>query len=87
MKVDLEQAHKHSSNNRVEISQSDLCGCFHCCSIFESLKIYEWIDEDKDGVGQTALCPECDVDAVIGDRSGYKIDKVFLQGMFERWFK
>jgi hypothetical protein len=35
----------------------------------------------EQGVGQTALCPRCGIDAVIGSASGYPITQDFLQRM------
>lgn len=53
-------AHKFSSKHREQILQSKLCGCFFCLSIFTPNSIAHWIDGDK-----TALCPKCNIDAVI----------------------
>lgn len=47
--------------------------------------IAEWVDEIK-GVGQTALCPWCSIDSVMGDRSGYPITAAFLKSMNAFWF-
>jgi hypothetical protein len=79
------QAHKHSSNHREEIQNSEICGCFYCLAIFRPQAIEEWIDE-KDGIGQTALCPMCGIDSVIGSRSGFPINQPFLQKMHQEWF-
>ena len=46
----------------------------------------EWIDEDKNEVGQTALCPYCGIDSVIGSASGISLDKQFLTEMYKVWF-
>ena len=70
-------AHQHSSNHRVELSSSSTCGCFHCSSIFPPGTIQEWVDEDEDGLGQTALCPHCGIDSVFGSSSGFPIDRQF----------
>lgn len=35
--IDLENAHRHSFQNRVEIEQSLKCGCFSCGSIFDRI--------------------------------------------------
>ena len=78
---DLEQAHKHSSMHRGELEKSELCGCFYCLTTFQPSDIVEWIDG-----GQTALCPKCSVDSVIGSASGYPITREFLQRMHNRWF-
>jgi hypothetical protein len=79
-------AHGHSSQHRDEIGESSLCGCFYCGSIFPPSEIEEWIDDQTTGEGQTALCPRCGVDSVIGDRSGYPITKEFLERMKAHWF-
>ena len=80
---DLEQTHKHSISNKEEIEKSEFCGCFYCKKIFKSSEIKEWI---KDKNGDTAKCPYCLVDAVIGDASGYALTDEFLTQMNKKWF-
>ena len=80
------RAHKHSSWHRQEILSSEICGCFHCLAIYPPNKIEEWIDEDESDIGQTALCPECGIDSVIGSSSGFPIEKQFLTKMKKYWF-
>ena len=82
---DFRTAHAHSSKHRAEVVGSALCGCFHCCETFPPSEIDEWVDE-VDGVGQTALCPKCGIDAVIGDRAGFDISRAFLEMMRLRCF-
>lgn len=53
-----------------------------CLKIFESNEIVDWTDADDD----TALCPSCEIDSVIGDASGYPITREFLLKMQEYWF-
>ncbi len=66
---------------------SSLCGCFDCLWMFQPTEIKEWVDESVlDGKGQTALCPKCGIDSVIGSESGYPITKEFLGSMQKRWF-
>jgi hypothetical protein len=77
----LRIAHKKSSNHRVDIERSQLCGCFHCKQTFGPDRIREWIDD-----GSTALCPKCEIDSVIGDGSGLQITKDFLEAMHVAWF-
>jgi hypothetical protein len=61
-------------------------------AIFTPLQIEDWVDEwDKNGVeinegGQTALCPKCGIDSVIGSKSGYPITSAFLEKMHAHWF-
>ena len=78
----LAAAHGHSSNHRREIEASRMCGCYHCLATFPAMKVEEWIDG-----GETARCPRCGVDSVIGDASGFPIHELFLEAMRERWFR
>jgi hypothetical protein len=80
-KPDHITAHKHCLRNRAEIKISAVCGCFYCFAIFPPSEIVEWIDD-----GQTAICPKCPVDSVIGSASGYPITREFLEGMHDHWF-
>jgi DNA-directed RNA polymerase subunit RPC12/RpoP len=76
------QAHKHSSKHRREIEASGICGCFHCGETFAPSAIRDWTDRR-----QTARCPHCGIDSVIGDASGYPVtDEKFLKGMRDYWF-
>jgi hypothetical protein len=79
------QAHEHSSYHREEVVRSETCGCFYCLSVFQPSEIEEWIDE-KDGIGQTAICPKCSIDSVIGSSSGFPITQEFLEKMHQYWF-
>ena len=74
-------AHGCSKDHRAQIDASSLCGCFCCLSTFQPKKIETWIDDET-----MALCPFCEIDAVIGDASGYPITKEFLSEMCEAWF-
>lgn len=74
-------AHKHCVRHRSELQDSELCGCFYCLSMFPPGRIKEWIDDD-----QTALCPDCSIDSVIGSASPYPITHDFLQRMHDHWF-
>lgn len=78
----LTAAHKHSSNNVEEVKSSTICGCFYCRKVYSPVEIKEYIDN-----GQTALCPYCGVDAVIGNASGYEVTDAFLTDMFNKWFR
>ena len=78
----LEEVHKHSNNNKMEIEKSDTCGCFYCKELFVPTEIKSWI-QDKE---PTARCPYCTVDSVIGNASGYEITKALLDAMSKKWF-
>lgn len=82
-----EKAHEFASLHREDIVKSDHCGCFNCLKIFTPDKIQKWIDPDrKQNDGETALCPACKVDCVVGSFSGIPVTPEFLRGMHEYWF-
>lgn len=81
----IQRAHAHASLHRAAVTTSDRCGCFYCGSTFSPSEIEEWVDE-VNGEGQTALCPRCNIDAVLGDRSGFPLDSRFLATMKAFWF-
>ena len=83
---DVRDAHAHSSNHRAELVRSAQCGCFYCCAAFPPSEVLAWVDEDANGEGQTALCPRCGIDSVIGDASGFEIRVAFLETMRKHWF-
>jgi hypothetical protein len=83
---ELLAAHDRSSNHRAAVLASVRCGCFCCCANFTPDEILEWTDEDRDQQGQTAVCPRCGIDAVIGDKSGVDVSHDFLVRMREYWF-
>ncbi len=77
---DLLLAQKHSYSNRVEILESFVCGCFHCGKTFTHTEITTYL------YGDTAVCPECNMDSVIGDASGFPIEHGLLYNMRRYWF-
>jgi ssDNA-binding Zn-finger/Zn-ribbon topoisomerase 1 len=83
---DIREAYEHTSNHRAEILKSNSVGCFYCCKVFPKSQIVKWLDEDKAGVGQTARCPKCGVDSLIGDAAGYVLNTSFLEKMKSYWF-
>ena len=81
MPVDVSNAHDHCSRHREEILKSDICGCFYRGETFPPGDITDWTDEE-----QTAFCPKCGIDSVIGSASGFSIKKEFLEEMNRHWF-
>jgi len=82
---DVIEVHPHSIRNRDELIRSDRCGCFYCGATFPPDEVREWTD-DRDGVGQTALCPRCGIDSVLGSATGFPITPTFLAAMRAHWF-
>jgi len=78
-------AGKASFENWKSVKNSQLCGCYYCCSIFHSSEV---TDEDwtLDLHGRTVLCPRCGIDAVIGDTSGIPIQKDVLEELYQEMF-
>ena len=79
-------AQKHSAGNRAEVESSTLCGCFYCYAVFVPGDIADWADTNDPLPEQTAICPHCGVDSVIGDKSGFAITQDFLKAIHKAWF-
>ena len=87
--------------NRKEVENSEKCGCFGCLSIFLPSDIALWSDsedprDDDPGSlrsdserfrGNTAICPNCESDSVIGSASGYEISEPSLRVLQAHWFR
>lgn len=66
-------------SDREKLLSSPLCGCFYCLEKFTPDKIEEWVDPDEaSGLGQTAICPYCGIDSVIGFDTDFAEIKDFL---------
>ena len=76
----LLDAHEHTMGNRQEIERSMKCACFDCGEIYDASEVTEWTDN-----GNTALCPHCGMDCVMGDAAGYEFTTQFLRVMRQRW--
>ena len=91
--TDYIEAHKFSTRHANSLKNDKTCGCFYCLSVFSPSEIKHWIKEratqgdDSKAEHQTALCPYCGIDSVIGESSGYPITKEFLEKMKNYWFK
>ena len=78
--VQYTAARVHASKHRVELEASAQCGCFSCFHIFQTATIKSWIDSN-----QTALCPNCGMDSVLG--SAYcRLADQFLRRMHQHHF-
>ena len=70
--------HSHAANNEIEILKSKTCSCFFCRQTYSARLVNDWINDER---GVTAICPECGMDAVVGDASGIPLDKTLLKEM------
>jgi hypothetical protein len=78
----LEKLHTYASNNRFLISQATTCYCFYCKKKFDAKDVKEFIGEHSD----TALCPLCEIDAVLPDSIEENIDDITIYEMNKYWF-
>lgn len=77
----LNIAHTCARQNKGELIRSRICGCFYCQEIFSPTIIKEYTDNND-----TAICPFCHIDSIVGDASGFDITPQFLRLMYQRWF-
>jgi hypothetical protein len=87
-------AHRHTTNNRAELEASKLCGCCSCLAIFPAEEVVAWTGLDMSNfenpdsaTTETALCPRCGSEALIGDKSGFPLHPDFLGRMNQAWFQ
>lgn len=78
--IDLIDAHRFCSRNQDYISRSHFCGCFYCLALFLPDEIEEWTGSDS------AICPRCHINSVLGSASGYTLSRDFLTRMHGHWF-
>lgn len=79
----LRRLHRMSADHRTLIQRSGWLGCFACGRHFGPVAITKWCDDDDHGVGQTALCPGCGNNTVIGDAGGHAITDFLLAALHE----
>ena len=70
----VRQAPVDSMKNRKHLT--GMCSCYHCLAEFNISEISEWTDGH-----QTAICPKCNVDAVLPI-----CDIEMLKRIQEHWF-
>ena len=81
---ELQSAHDRAFRNKPIVTASTICGCFFCRKTCAPGDVREWVRKDN----ETALCPHCGIDALIGDASGLPVtDATFLSEMHAHWFK
>jgi hypothetical protein len=76
---DYEKASFLSVHNKSCIEDSEYVGCYHCLAVYSSQEVKEYTDDD------TALCPYCGVDSLLGNKSDFPVGNPdFLQHM--NWY-
>lgn len=79
--IGFRQLSHFSMKNKALLGISSKAGCYSCCKVFLANEIKEYTDD-----GETALCPYCSVDAVVGDASGYLVTEDNLRIASKYWF-
>jgi hypothetical protein len=74
---DLNTTHRASMRHREAVEAAREVSCFFCLRVSPTSAVTEWAD-----AGQTALCPHCEIDAVL---PGY-VDPKLLARMHEYYF-
>jgi hypothetical protein len=68
--------------HRKQLLASQIAVCFYCFTEFPPHSVQEWTDGEP--VGQTALCPHCGIDAVVGFNG--PIDAAWVTEAYKRGF-
>lgn len=42
---ELKKAHQYCANNKEQLNESSICGCFYCCKIYSPNDIKEYLNE------------------------------------------
>jgi TPR repeat protein len=63
----FEAIKRRTSDNEIEILKSKTCSCLFCRQTYDARKVSDWVNDER---GVTAICPECGMDAVVGDGGG-----------------
>ena len=96
----LAEAIAHTVMNRAVVERSDACACVACLARFTPAEIsHWWSDFDGDGLsdageaggrhptrGDTACCPACGGDDVIGSASGCELSDALLRAVRDYWY-
>lgn len=77
--VNFDKIFRLSLNNKEILSNSKLCGCYHCGHIFSPSEVAYYTESPTE---QTAMCPFCEMDAVIPSTDEFPIteEKLSLLG-------
>jgi hypothetical protein len=74
---------RHMHHNRAEIEgAAGLCGCISCEQMFPQSEIRRWV-----GAGTTAVCPRCDIAAVVGSGAGFELTPELLHRAHQLLFE
>ena len=76
MNLTYSEYHRAATSNALALAESLTCSCYYCLRTYSTDEIVDWID-DADGL--TAICPHCDIDAVVPCNSGLDVSEEYLK--------
>lgn len=82
---ELSEIHTHCTANREEIEASSRCACLYCQEVYRATEVNDFIVEPS--LKETALCPRCGANAVIGDATGIPFYKELIRKLHQRYFE
>lgn len=71
---------KKTSHNFSVIKNSKRCCCTYCLRIFSVNEVVDWTDDEPE---QTALCPHCGLDFVLGDYNN-DIEQIVRKAKYDK---
>ncbi len=77
----IKEAHKLITTNKQLLAESQMAGCYYCLEIYPAKEVEEFLE-----VENTALCPKCGIDCVLGDKIDFPLNKEVLQELHNFWF-
>ncbi len=74
---------KHTKDNEIDILNSKKCSCLFCRQTYDARRVSDWSTENNK---ISAVCPECGMNAVVGDHSGFILDHDTLKALNLTYF-
>ena len=84
---ELHEIHTHSTANREEVEASSRCACFYCQEVFRATEVKDYIVEPSMDYRETALCPRCGADTILGDAAGIPFYKELIEKLHRHYFE
>jgi hypothetical protein len=78
----LSDSSRFAIHNKKQLLECEKAGCYYCKQIFNTANITDYLKD-----GNTAVCPECGIDCVIAETSGFEITPEELDKLHKYWFK
>lgn len=82
-KEQFPEIYKHTKNNEIDILNSKKCSCLFCRQTYDARRVSDWSNENNK---ISAVCPECGMNAVVGDASGFSLDHDTLKQLNLTYF-